>query len=263
MTKVIDVTGEVISPDHTNITPLFMRHMAMYGYFLGYVRGKKTLEVGFGEGYGTDFLAKEALEITAIDMSQDLVDHARAKYPKKNVWFMRGDATQFPFHDESFDVVVSSQVLEHVKDYQKFLREARRVLRPGGTALFATPNRKAMIDGVNPYHFKEFSAAELMAALNRVFDKVEVTALFGSPRYMELKASEQGFASRIIALDFLRLRRFTPRFIIKPIYKKAFEAVNKRTESETGVGEDITVEDFHIGGGDPDKGLDLIGICVK
>jgi len=80
---------------------------------------------------------------------------------------------------------------------------------------------------------------------------------------MELKAAEQGFASKIIALDFLRLRRFTPRFIIKPIYKKAFETVNKRTESETGRGEDITVEDFHVGGDDPDKGLDLIGVCVK
>lgn len=263
MPEVIDVTGEVISPDHENITPLFMRHMAMYEYFLGYVRGKKALEVGFGEGYGTDLLAREAAEITGIDVSQELVDHARKKYARNNVWFMRGDATGFPLPDGSFDVVVSSQVLEHIKDYMKFLRETKRVLRPGGTALFATPNRKTMIDGVNPYHYKEFSASELAATLGKVFDKVEVTALFGSPRYMQLKAAEQGFAGKILALDFLRLRRLAPRFIIKPLYRRAFEAVNKRTEAESGHNGDITVDDFWVGGGNADKGLDLVGICVK
>lgn len=263
MAEVIDVTGEVISPDHENITPLFMRHVAAYKFFLGYVRGKKALEVGFGEGYGTDYLSRDAQEITAVDVSQALVEHARRKYARKNIWFMRADATAFPFPDGSFDVVVSSQVLEHVKDYKRFMRETKRVLRPGGTALFATPNRKAMIDGVNPYHFKEFSAGELKDALDDVFGASEVTAIFGSPRYMEIKAAEQGFAAKILALDFLRLRRFVPRFIIKPLYKMAYEAVNRNTDNTVVHGEDITVDDFTVGGGDPDKGLDLIGICVK
>lgn len=259
---VIDVTGEVISPDHENITPLFMRHMAMYRFFGQYVRGKKVLEVGFGEGYGTDYLGRIATEITGVDMSQALVDHARKKYGRKNVWFMRGDATEFPFSANAFDVVISSQVLEHVKDYMKFLVETNRVLRPGGTAIFATPNRKAMIDGVNPYHFKEFSAAELQKTLEKVFPRVEVDGLFGSPRYMELKAKEQGYAGKILALDFLRLRRFVPRFVIKPLYKMAFEAVNKKTEADAGTGPDITEDDFHVAT-NADKSLDLVGICRK
>ncbi|HEX9861081.1 MAG TPA: class I SAM-dependent methyltransferase [Nitrospirota bacterium] len=263
MAEVIDVTGEVISPDHENITPLFMRHLAAYKFFLGYVKGKKVLEVGFGEGYGTDYLAREAAEITAVDVSQQLVEHARRKYAKTNVWFMRADATAFPFPENSFDVLVSSQVLEHVKDYMRFLKEAKRVLRPGGTAIFATPNRKAMIDGVNPYHYKEFSAGELKAALDEVFGGCELTALFGSPRYMEIKKLEQGFAGKILAVDFLRLRRFVPRFIKKPLYKRAYESVQKNVEGGSGRGDDITVDDFQAGGGDPGKGLDLIGICVK
>jgi len=113
----IDVTGEVISPDHDNITPLFMRHMAAYNHFITYVAGKRVLEVGFGEGYGTDFLSAYTSEITGMDVSQDLVDHARRKYAKKKgLWFIRGDATDIPFSDGKFEAIVSSQVLEHVKD---------------------------------------------------------------------------------------------------------------------------------------------------
>ena len=262
MAKVIDVTGEVISPDHENITPLFMRHMAVYRFFLGYARGKRTLEVGFGEGYGSYYLSEEAGELTGVDVSHTLVEHASAKYSRKNLYFIKGDATNIPFPDDTFEVVVSSQVLEHVKDYMRCIREIRRVLKPGGTALIATPNRKMMLDGVNPYHFKEFSAKELGTALSKVFGEVTVMGLFGSDRYMAIKATEQGYAKKIIDLDILRLRRFVPRPLIKPLYKKAFEAVNRRTEG-LPQGAEITIDDFRVAAADADHGLDLIGVCKK
>jgi len=260
----IDVTGEVISPDHENITPLFMRHMAAYNHFIRYVGGKRVLEIGFGEGYGTDFLSSYTAEITGMDVSQDLVDHARAKYVKKGLWFLKGDATDIPFSDGKFDAVVSSQVIEHVKDYMRFLREVKRVLSDDGVAVFATPNRKTMIDGVNPYHYKEFSARELEKALGRVFGQVEMVGLFGSDRYMELKAKEQGYARSILAIDFLRLRRLVPRILLKPLYKMAFEKVNEKTEAEAGESAaEITMEDFYTDTMRLDKALDLIGVCRK
>ncbi len=263
MPEAIDAAGEPTSPDYEDMTPLFMRHMAMYEYFLGYVKGKKTLEVCCGEGYGTDFLAREAAEITGIDASQELVDHARNKYARKNVWFMRGDATEFPFHGEAFDVVVSTRALDQVKDYRKFLHEVKKALRDGGTALIAAPNGRSAIAGVNPYRHREFSAGGLRAALRKVFSKVEVAALFGSPRYRELRASEQGLAGKILALDFLRLRRLAPRFMTEPLYRRAFGASGRSQEAKPGQGGDITVSDFWVGRDNPDKGLDLIGICVK
>lgn len=259
----IDVTGEVISPDHDNITPLFMRHMAAYGFFRRHVEGAKVLEIGFGEGYGTYYLSEAAREITGVDVSLSLVEHAKAKYFRDNLFFVKGDATALPFPDASFEVAVSSQVLEHVKDYMHFLREVHRVLKPGGKAMFATPNRRMMIDGVNPYHFKEFSAAELAAALSKVFRSVEVAGLTGSERYTRLKAAEQGFARKILALDFLRLRRFLPRAVLKPLYRRAYETVNKRTEGLAREAGEITIDDFSVTTEDPGKGLDLIGVCLK
>ena len=259
----IDVTGEVISPEHDNITPLFMRHMAAYRFFLGYVKGKKALEVGFGEGYGTYYLSEAAREITGVDVSSSLVEHASEKYQRDNLYFVKAAAEGLPFPDGSFEVVVSSQVLEHVKDYMKFLREVARVLAPGGVALVATPNRKMMIDGVNPYHFKEFSAKELEAALKKVFPESAVWGLYGSARYMALKEEEQSFAKKILALDPLRLRRLLPRFVIRPLYRRAYEAVNRHTEGSGGAASAITVDDFSVGPERPDQGLDIIGVCRK
>jgi len=137
-----------------------------------------------------------------------------------------------------------------------------RVTKPGGLVLVATPNRKAMIDGVNPYHYKEFSARELEAALKKVFREVQVQALFGSDRYLEIKREEQGFAKKILAFDFLRLRRLTPRFILRVLYKRAYEAVNRRTES-LPQGNEITIDDFWVSPDGADQGLDLIGVCRK
>jgi ubiquinone/menaquinone biosynthesis C-methylase UbiE len=262
--RSIDVTGEVISPDHENITPLFMRHMAAYNLFIKYVGGKKVLEVGFGEGYGTDFLSAYTAEITGMDFSQDLVEHARAKYAKKKgLWYLRGDATDIPFSNGKFEALISSQVLEHIKDYPKFLREASRVISDDGLAVFATPNRKMMIDGVNPYHYKEFSPRELEKALKKVFKHVEIIGLFGSDAYLELKALEQGYAKKILAIDFLRLRRLVPRFMLKPLYKRAFESVNQNTETASAQAAKITINDFYTDTSKLDKALDLIGVCRK
>ncbi|MGA2191997.1 MAG: class I SAM-dependent methyltransferase [Nitrospirota bacterium] len=263
MTEPIDVTGEVISPEHDNITPLFMRHMAAYGFFRRYVADRKVLEIGFGEGYGTYYLSEVAREITGVDVILALVEHAREKYVRSNLYFLKGDAVSLPFPDGSFEVVISSQALEHVKDYMHFIRESARVLKPGGTAIFATPNRKMMIDGVNPYHYKEFSAQELDRALGRVFPNVMVWGLMGSERYMKLKAEEQRFAKKILAIDFFRLRRFVPRRFIRPLYRLAFDAVNSRTEGIMGDAAGITVDDFSFVNQNPERALDIIGVCRK
>ncbi len=263
MKNSIDPTGEVISPDHENITPLFMRHLAAYKFFGGYVKDKKVLEIGFGEGYGSYQLSELASELTGVDISAELVRHASRKYKRDNLSFSLADGARLPFEDRSFDVVVSSQALEHVRDYMSFIKEAARVLKKGGTAIFGTPNKEMMLHGLNPYHYKEFSSGELYIALSNVFDDVEIWGLKGSGKYMAMKADEQGFAKKIVALDFLRLRRLMPRALIKPLYRMAFERVNKRTEKVSPAAAEITGDDFRMSPEKPEKSLDLFGLCRK
>ena len=62
--------------------------------------------------------------------------------------------------DNSFDSIVSFQVIEHIQDDMLFLKEIHRVLKPGGIALLTTPNRRMSLSR-NPWHIREYLSDEL------------------------------------------------------------------------------------------------------
>jgi len=99
----------------------------------------KILEIGCGTGLFTGKI--EALtgakDITAIDISPELLEMAREKY--KTPKFILGDAMQLEYPDNTFDVVFGSSVLHHL-DMEKTCKELLRVLKPGGRIAFAEPN---------------------------------------------------------------------------------------------------------------------------
>jgi SAM-dependent methyltransferase len=253
-----DKTGEATIQGYGKTDLMYLRRMAVYDFFLKSVRGKKVLEVGFADGYGAYCLANEAREVTGIEASVSLVELARATFVRENLYFLKGSPASLPFHDGTFDMVVSAHTLEHVNGYMKFLNETRRVLKPGGEALLATHNRKAVLD--NPYCFKEFSAREFESALGKVFSEAEVLGLTGSDRCAAL-AGGVGLAGKTFTRDILGIRRFMPRAVVVPLCKKFMEL------DWAGPGgplpEDITVEDFHVSKDGISGALDLIGVCKK
>lgn len=262
--KAIFESGEVLHPDAPAINPLFQRHVAGYRLALEHVRDREVLDVGIGEGYGMNMLAEVARSVTALEFTPELAEYAAAKYARPNLRVLQGRAEQLPFPDESFDVVTSFQLIEHVPEYPRFIAEARRVLRPGGVMLTVTPNRRMMLSGVNPYHFTEFDPQELGAAMRPYFPAVEVLGLFGSERYLRLKGDEQGLAKKILAWDVLNLRRRLPRALIKPIYRLAFLYINRNTDDlEAKAGYTITPEDFFVAGENLERALEAITIARK
>ena len=105
--------------------------------------GKVVLDYGCGEGRLTfDLLDKGARRVTGIDVSQARVEAARARAEERGVTdrceFLVADAHATGFPDASFDLVVGSDVLHHL-ELERALREIRRVLKPGGRAVFAEP----------------------------------------------------------------------------------------------------------------------------
>lgn len=165
-------SGEIISPETPDINPLFQRHLAAYDFCTPYVKNKKVLEIGFGEGYGIGHLSGYCSTYDAVDVTDEWIDRARAKYGRENVTFRLFDGKVLPYADDSMDVVISMQVIEHVKDYLDYLKEIKRVLNKSGIAILSTPNKKTMISGINPYHYKEFSCDELRDELTKIFDDV-------------------------------------------------------------------------------------------
>lgn len=97
----------------------------------------RILEIGCGHGDITrGYIAPHCASVLATD----IVDRFRTE-GADNITFQVEDALHLSFPDGSFDGVVSVDVIEHVDDDERFVRESIRVLKPGGTLFFTTPNR--------------------------------------------------------------------------------------------------------------------------
>lgn len=111
------------------------------GYFVELARvkqGDKVLEIGCGTGLFTrKFYEATQADITAIDISEDLLEQARKLLP--GVVFQVDDAMNLSFGEKTFDVVYGSSVLHHL-EFDSSLKEIMRVLKPGGRMIFAEPN---------------------------------------------------------------------------------------------------------------------------
>ena len=108
------------------ILPLIKSHIS------GAERG---LDVGTGEGQVARLLVESGVSsVTGIDASDAMIDEAEKRGGGVN--FVRGDVTAMPFEANSFDLVTTSLVLEHVEALERALSEIARVLEPGGRFLF-------------------------------------------------------------------------------------------------------------------------------
>jgi|Deesub1362B_J571_1020462.scaffolds.fasta_scaffold00760_14 SAM-dependent methyltransferase len=115
-------------------------HRKIYESILRYVHpGQKVLDVGCGEGVLSLLMAQKGAIVTGVDLSLPNVKAARCKADEAKLPIVFGvaDAENLPFGDDSFDVVVSSHILEHLPNLVQGLRELYRVTRR--MALIAMP----------------------------------------------------------------------------------------------------------------------------
>jgi 2-polyprenyl-3-methyl-5-hydroxy-6-metoxy-1,4-benzoquinol methylase len=136
-------------------------------HLLGDARGKHVLEYGCGDGLNTVILARRGANVTALDISYDLINVARRRLEinrvSADVKYCVGSAHDLPLADESVDIVFGMAILHHL-DLAASSREVYRVLKPGGRAIFQEPirNSKAMkiIRQMIPYRQPDLSPFE-------------------------------------------------------------------------------------------------------
>lgn len=173
---------------------IYVLHAATYDFARPYVEGKVVLDFGCGSGYGTASLAEAATTITGVDIAPEAVAYATTHYRRDNLTFRTVGPVErdgLPFEDDAFDTVVSFQVIEHVRQVDRYLAEVRRVLRPGGVFLCVTPDRTLrLFPGQRPwneFHVTEYAPEGLRATLSSLFPEVR---LFGMTARPEVLAAE-------------------------------------------------------------------------
>jgi SAM-dependent methyltransferase len=120
---------------------------------------------------------------TALNLGINETIVNRAKSRRSNIErFIFGDMTKSDLPGESFDLVVSVEVLEHVEEDEKFVREVCRVLKPGGRFIMTTPNGD-FVENKNPDHKRHYTKTQLNCLLEKYFAKIEVEYAIAGGRY--------------------------------------------------------------------------------
>jgi SAM-dependent methyltransferase len=213
------LTGERTLPDVPAESYWFARHLAVYEWIARRVVGLRVIDMACGEGYGADVLARAAAEVVGVDANPEAHDHARARYRRPNLRFERALVEDF---SAPCDAVVFLQTIEHVQAPSAVLDHFVSLLSPGGAVYVSTPNVLTLAPpgasrSDNPWHLREYRAAEFRALCEERFGRVELLGLFHARR---LRAHELairagwdavhrrlGIATRDFALRPRRLER--------------------------------------------------------
>lgn len=165
---VLPFTGERYTPECA--LEIATEHWHRYAFARALAPGRRVLDAACGEGYGSALLARAGADVLGLDIGEDAVAHARARYDGiAGLRFEQADATALDaYPDASFDLVVSFETLEHVHAQERLLDGFARLLAPGGLLLVSTPDRHTYTDltgEVNPHHVRELYRDEFEALL--------------------------------------------------------------------------------------------------
>ncbi len=171
-------TGERFTPEC--VREMWYEHYHRYAFARAAAIGKRVADVACGEGYGSALLAKVASEVVGLDISDQAIAHARARYAtQSNLRFEQGDASALTWPDASFDLVTSFETLEHLHAQEDLVAGFARVLGAEGALLISSPDKQTYSDERgfhNEFHVRELYRDELLALLGRHFAVVRLYA---------------------------------------------------------------------------------------
>ena len=235
----LPLTGERTLPDLPDENYWYRRHLAVYEWIAARVAGLRVLDMACGEGYGSNLLAGTAASVIGVDANPEAHEHARLRYVRSNLGFERDLVESYA---EPCDALVFLQTIEHVQDAGAILEHFRSMLPAGGVAYISTPNLLTLAPpgaekSGNPWHVREYRAAEFRELCETRFDRVEMLGLFHARK--------------------LRVHELALRL--------GWDTVHKRlglTERFYGwFTPAIAASDFALRAGELDAALDFLAVC--
>jgi SAM-dependent methyltransferase len=173
----LSLTGERTLPDVPAENYWFRRHLAVYEWIADRCAGLEVVDMACGEGYGVDVLARRARRVTGVDANPEAHEHARLKYTRPGVRFVRDLVESY---QEPCDAIVFLQTIEHMADPAAVLRHFRE-LAP--VVYLSTPNVLTLAPpgaerSDNPWHLREYRPEEF----RELCGDAEILGLFHARR---------------------------------------------------------------------------------
>ncbi len=248
-----------------------LMHLGTYSFASKFIANKKVLDYGCGTGYGAHLFSKSASEVVAVDISEEAVEFAKTAYINKNLTYKLISELEA----ESFDVITSFQVIEHVPSDIDYLKKIKSLLKPGGIFIVSTPDIKNRLFPYiqkpwNIYHLKEYSNIRFRKLLIPFFNEVEMLKIGSNTDFAlhEIKRTlKQRNISLLSTLFFYPypVRAFLLNFIaslflvLKRLKPKQNQKEQKTTTTENYIStytlDDIVVE------ANPALSTELLAIC--
>lgn len=236
---------------------LYQAHLARYHFVKKFIKNKFIFDLGCGIGTGTHDLSLTAKTVIGAEIDRDRLKHAFDNFNNDNLNYLIMDGCSLGFKDNSFDVVVSLEVIEHLEDQDKLLSEVRRVLKDDGVTIISTPNKEIIkIDGTppNPSHIKELSLKEFKKILNKYFKRIELYGQIGGKEITGLGREIHYF---IRMIDLFGMRKLFSRTLKDDISIKIAKATRKKDKDAA------TADDFIISKNILRRARNIIAVCKK
>lgn len=157
----MDANVELFNPERR------IFHKARYNFALDYVKGKDVADIACGTGYGTEMLKVygSAKTVIGIDVDQEAIKYAILNHKPPFVGYICTSGEETGLDDESVDVVVSFETLEHVPDDYALLREFYRILKRNGLLICSVPNNWE----ISRLHLRSYDRKKLEKLLGSFF----------------------------------------------------------------------------------------------
>ena len=259
-TKMSIFTTEITSEKITSDNPIHQRLFRAYVESVPFIRGD-VLELGCGEGRGIDLINQKAKTFTAVDKIDSVITKLKAKYPM-NKYIKSSFPPLSIFDDNSFDTIISFQVIEHIKNDKLFVKEIYRLLKKGGNALITTPNILMTLTR-NPWHIREYTSKSLESIISDSFSDFKIKGIAGNEKVKTYYNANKNSVQKFKNVDIFNLEKNLPSFL----YKIPYEILNRINRNKLENKNDslvssISEKDYYLNKDQKDN-LDLFCILKK
>lgn len=157
-------------------------HLNRYYITKNLCKNKVVLDAACGEGYGSYLLSQwGASKVYGVDISEDAIRNAKNNFKTDNITFSVDNVEYLDtISDNSIDLVISFETMEHISHINNFFNNIKRVLKPNGLLIISCPNDWWYFPNENeknPYHIRKYTYEEFMTITSKFFGKPEISMI--------------------------------------------------------------------------------------